>query len=348
MAKRNKPPMDYGAEVKRLRAEGPQRVYILRGDEDYLRESYLAELRALCVPEGTEAFNYHRLQGPGLDVGRLRESAEAMPFMGERTFTEVRDFDPSKTSGYDPEGLKSLLKDVPEWATVAFVYSQGMNPDGKFGAVQTMRKVGLDLEFTSPGESALVKWIAGRAKRLDKTVDPATAQYLMATCGKGMNTLSQELAKLAHYAKGTAITRADIDAVVTRAPDATIRRMLIALGEGKYDDAAELMADLLADKNEPPQKQIASVSGQFRQMYVTKVAMESGRGDSYITACIPELTGWYGDIARLKRTVSRYSLDRLARAVSLCAACDYAMKDTGGDAETLMKELILRLAMDKV
>ncbi len=339
--------MDYGAEVKKLRRDGPDRVYILRGEEDYLRDSYLQELKNLCLAEGTEAFNYHRFQGPGLDVGRLRESAEAMPFMGERTLMEVRDFEPSRTSGYDPEALKAFLEDVPEWATAVFVFSPGRDPDGKYGAVKTMRKVGTDLEFTSPGAGELVRWIARRAESMDKTIDPSTAQYLMEVCGRRMNTLIPELTKVAGYAKGKAITRADIDAVAKKAPEATIRQMLLALGSGRYDDAAGLLAELLADKDEPPQKQIAAVSNQFRQLYVTRVAMDSGKGDEFIVACLPELKGWWGDISRLKQTARGYTADQLAQAVRLCVRCDYAMKDTGGDGAVLMKELLLRLAMDR-
>ena len=301
----------------------------------------------MCLAEGTEAFNYHRFQGPGLDVGRLRDSAEAMPFMGERTFIEVRDFEPSRTSGYDPEALKALLEDIPEWATVAFVFSPERDPDGKYGAVKTMRKVGTDLEFTSPGAAELARWIARRAESMDKTIDLSTARYLMEVCGRRMNTLVPGLTKVAGYARERAITCADIDAVAKKAPEATIRKMLLALGGGRYDDAASLMAELLADKDEPPQKQIAAVSNQFRQLYVTRIAMDSGRGGGFITACLPELKGWWGDIDRLKSTAERYTAEQLARAVRLCVQCDYAMKDTGGDGAALMKELLLRLAMDR-
>ena len=63
---REKPTMDYGAMIRALRQEGPQRVYLLYGDEDYLRDSYLQELKKLCVDEDTEAFNYHRLPAPPL------------------------------------------------------------------------------------------------------------------------------------------------------------------------------------------------------------------------------------------------------------------------------------------
>ena len=347
MARQDRQSMDYGAELKRLRQEGPKRVYILRGEEDYLRDSYLAELKKLCVAEGTEAFNHHRLQGPGLDMQALTESVEAMPFMAERTLTEVRDFDVNRTAGYDGEALKALLADVPAWATVAFVFSPGAAPDMRLAAVKAMKKAGEDLVFTSPGEGALIRWVIRRAEDMGKTIDPRTAGHLIWVCGERMNSLIPEITKIAGYASGKAITEADIDAVAKRAPETTIFDLTDALGSGNYDAAARLLADLLADKDEPPQRQIAMVSEQFRRLYVARLAQDSGKGAAYITACVPELTGRSYPLQLLQKACRNFSADRLARAVGFCAACDYAMKDTGGEPEALMKELVLRLALDR-
>ena len=347
MAAKEKTTLDYGAEIKKLRQEGPRRVYILRGEEDYLRDSYLSELKKLCLPEGTEAFNYHRLQGPGLDMAALRQSAEAMPFMGEHTLTEVRDLDVNRTSGYDVEALKAFLEDVPDWATVAFVFSPGYAPDNRLAPVKAMKKAGADIAFTSPGEAELLRWVVRRMESLGKRIDGPTANYLIWICGDRMNALIPEMVKIAGYASDRDVTRRDIDAVAKKAPETTIFNLTDALGAGEYDKAARLLADLLADKDEPPQRQIAMISEQFRRLYVARVAQDTGRGESYITACVPELSGRAYPLRLLQRAGRSFSADRLARAVGFCAQCDYAMKDTGGDPEALMKELILRLAMDR-
>lgn len=347
MAAKDKQTLDYGAELKKLRQDGPQRVYILRGEEDYLRDSFLTELKALCLPEGTEAFNHHRIQGPNLDMGKLLESVEAMPFMGEHTLTEVRDFDVNRTGAYDPEALKRFLEDVPDWATVAFIFSPGYSPDSRLAAVKAMKKAGVDLSFTSPGEAALTRWVARRVEDLGKSIDVPTANYLIWVCGERMNTLIPEIIKITGYASGKSVTRPDIDAVAKKAPETTIFNLTDALGSGDYNKAARLLADLLADKDEPPQRQISMVSEQFRRLYIARLAADSGKGEAFITACIPELTGKSYPLRLLRQACRNFPADRLARAVSMCAQCDYAMKDTGGEPEALMKELILRLAMDR-
>ena len=348
MAKKGKEEAFHYNKVRdRLRSEGPARLYMLRGDEDFLRDSFLAELRALCVEEGTEAFNYHRLQGAALDQSALREAVDAMPFMGERTFIEVRDFDINRTAGYDPEALKALAADVPEWCTVAFVFPPGYAPDSRLGAVKAIRKAGEDIEFTAPGENDLMRWVTKRAAALGKRIGGSTASYLLWVCGTRMNTLIPEITKIAGVAAGEEITRADIDAVAKRAPETTIFQLTDALGARDFDKAMTLLGDLLDDRDEPPQKQIAMVSEQFRRLYVARTAADFRKPDSYITDCIPEIAGRSFVVNPLKRACKNYSRVRLARAVRLCVECDFGMKDGGPEPEELMKELILRLALDR-
>ena len=69
--------LNYNQEVRRLKEEGPERLYLLWGPEDYLREYYLTELRKTCLPEGEDSFSYRRLNGPDLDVHELREAVDA-------------------------------------------------------------------------------------------------------------------------------------------------------------------------------------------------------------------------------------------------------------------------------
>ena len=86
-----------GAALEKLRADiksgSPENVYIFYGEETYLRDRYLEELKALLVPEGFEEFNYHRLSGKGLTVQDLTEVVEAMPMMAQHTLTVVTERD---------------------------------------------------------------------------------------------------------------------------------------------------------------------------------------------------------------------------------------------------------------
>ena len=94
-------------------------AYIFYGEETYLREYYLKELRKKLVPAGFEEFNYHTLEGKDLTVQTLAETAEAMPMMAERTLIVVSDFDLFKLNEEQREKLIAFLEDVPPYCMLA-------------------------------------------------------------------------------------------------------------------------------------------------------------------------------------------------------------------------------------
>ena len=81
--KKSKPDnrLNYGEVSRELKSGGPARLYLLYGREDYLREAFLGELKALCLPEGEDDFSYHRLDGKNLDMRELSDAVNALPFL---------------------------------------------------------------------------------------------------------------------------------------------------------------------------------------------------------------------------------------------------------------------------
>lgn len=345
MAKK-KEQVEYAALEKALRAQGPARLYMLRGEEDYLRDKYLGILRDMCVPEGLDSFNYRRLSGPKLNLRELSDAMESMPFMGERSLVEVRDFDINKTGDYDAAEFAALLSDVPDWATVAFVFAPGYAPDGRLGPVKTLKKLAVDAEFTPQGDSALVNWVIAHFRENGKNCDRETASHMLFVCGSLMNSLLPEIAKVAGHAAGDTVTVGDIDALARRQPETSVFELTDALGEGRYDKACALLSDLLADREENVPKLLYMISEQMRRLYAAGIAPGTDKR-AYLMECFPELARSSFLIPKLLRSAALFSVPRLARAVSLCADCEFSMRDGSAvGEEDRLKELILRLAGD--
>ena len=338
--------VDYRDYLSILREKGPQRVYILRGEEEYLRDSFLAKLRGVCVPEGQESFNYRRLDGPKLNMDELSAAKEALPFLGERTFCEVHDFDINKTSDYDPEAFCAALADVPDWCTIVFVFSAEYSMDGRITPVRELHKYAQDMNFTRQSDSDLSKWVQNHFSELGKTIDRKTADHMVYVCGAFMNTLLPEIAKVAGTAKGGSITEQDIDAVAKRAPETTVFNLTDALGDRDFDRAALLLTDLLADRDETPPKLLYMISEQMRRLYAARAALDSGQGVEYIAECFPEIARQGFVQRKLLQGARNFGRARLGRAMERCADCELAMKSGGGVEEELLKDLLLQLAID--
>ena len=181
MADKKKAPRK-GAALQKLKEDlsagiiGP--AYVFYGEESYLREYYLEELRKKLVPPGFETFNYHALEGKELTAQALTETVEAMPMMAERTLTAVMDWDLFKLGEDQREKLIALLEDLPPYGCLVFVYDTLEYKPNK-----TMKKLCKALEahveaveFPAASSADLLPWISRRFKALGKEIDRTAAE----------------------------------------------------------------------------------------------------------------------------------------------------------------------------
>ena len=343
----------------------PARVYVFHGEETYLRDFYLSELRKLLVPEAFAAFNFHRLDGAGLDVRELSETADAMPMMSDRTMIVVSDYDMSRLSEGQRAALCAFLADVPEWCCVAFHYDtvpyrltrqQDAESDGAAGAeakkaptnsARELKKV-IDayaqvLDFQPLGQSELLDWIAAQFRERGKAVDRRTAEYLVFTCGNLMDGLSQEIGKIADYADGATVTRRDIDAIADPVLSRQAFDLSNAVSAGNYDAAAAVLGDLIKMQTVP--YMISGALGkELRRLYTARLALDSGRGQEWLADIWNMRSGYPAKLAlsAARRTTTAWC----AWAVRQCEILDRRMKsERGVDPAEELKFLLIRLSM---
>ncbi len=319
-------------------------VYVFYGEESYLREYYLGELKKNLVPAGFEEFNYHRLDGRSLSMAQLIEAVEAMPMMAERTMVVVTDCDLFKL-GEDARGMViSMLEDFPPYCCLVFVYDLlEYKPDKKYkklcGALDAHAQ---SVNFQIAEKSDLINWIRRRFRALGKDIDAHTAEHLIFTCGSLMTGLVPEIEKIGAYARGKTVTVEDVNAVADPVLDAVVFNMTNAITRGDYNGAAEILGQLLKKQEEPIM--ILSVVGkELRRLYTARIALDEGRDKLWLM----DQWGMRSDYgARLlldaaRRTTRDWCMDSVKR----CQKLDRRMKsENGADGEGGLKLLLMELA----
>lgn len=341
MAKKNEK-LDYKALRRSLKEGGPGRLYLLYGMETYLRDDFLGLLRSMCVPEGGEDFSCRRIEGPSVDMNELSDAVNALPFMSERSLTELRGFDLNKCKDADFNALEKIIADIPDCATLCIVQSAGWEPDMRLKALKAVKKRGEVINFTAQDQGALVDWIKRRFAALGKDIDSAVAIRLISASGVYMAGLIPEIEKLAASAAGERISARDVEGFAHHLPEAHIFAMTDAMSERNWNAAATILAELMASGEEPV-KTLFMIGQQFRNLYVAWLAREEGLGRAYIL----EVCGLRGREFAADKLVSAarcFSKEQLRRAVELCAETDYAMKSSSVDDGDLLKELFVKLA----
>ena len=308
-----------------LKAETLKNAYIFYGEETYLRQSYLDQVREALVPAGFEEFNYHRLGGKGLSMQTLQETVEAMPMMAQHTLVTVTDLDIFKLDMSARGAFIEIISDIPEYCTMIFIYDLvAYKRDGKMKKlVAALDEHVREVEFCQQEREQLLRWMKRRFAAEGHDIDIAAADHLLFTCGTLMTDLVPEIGKIAAYAKSQRITIADINAVADPILDAQVFDMTNSITAGKYDDAARVLGELLRMQTEPIVI-LAAVGKELRRLYTARMALDGGKDRLWLK----QLWGMSSDYpARLlMQAAKKVDHDWCQTAVLRCQRLDRRMK----------------------
>ena len=323
---------------KDLSAGRPDRLYIFHGEETYLRDHYLGRLREAVLTGGLGEFNRHDLSSRDMSPHALEEAVDCLPMMAERTLVEVTDFDLFKAG--EKEEYVRILSSLPDYCCLVFLYDVlEYKPDARTRLAAAIKEHGTAVNFVRQSPRELADWVRRHFRAQGKDIDPRLCEELIFLCGDLMHNLQQEVGKIAAYAKGDHITRADIEAVATPQLSAVVFRIADAIGEKNFDRAAATLGELY-QMQKTPYEIMGALGKQMRQLYSARLALASGKNAAWVS----QLWGMRYPADRLMVSARRFSLPWCRNAVIRCARTDLAMKSTGQDAKELMTTLLLELA----
>lgn len=325
-----------------LAAHKPGQCYLFYGEERYLLDYYVKELQKQLLPAGLEEFNLHTFSGKELSLQALEEAVDAFPMLSERSMVMVTDCDLYANEERRTR-LEALLRDLPEYVCLLFLYDQTeYKSGGNTRLGKLVKQTATVVEFRRQEQGDLNAWIRRRFRALGKEIDNGTAEYLTFLCGGLMTGLSSEIEKIAFYAPGNNITRAEIDAVADPALDARVFQMTDAISSRNFRQAASVLSDLYQMNNEPIMI-LAVLGRQLRQLWSARLCLETRKGQRELAALWEMKSDWQA--RKLMEAARRFDLRWCRQAVIWAEETDLAMKSGGLDSRELLTDLLLRLAV---
>lgn len=131
-----------------------KQIYLLYGEERYLKNQYTTRLRKALCQDGDE-MNTHFYQGKDFSLGQVIDLAETLPFLAERRVMFFKDTGLFKAGG---EKLAEYLASPNDTTFFVFTESEVDKRSKLYKAVQSK---GYVAEFTVQDENTLKRWIAG-------------------------------------------------------------------------------------------------------------------------------------------------------------------------------------------
>ena len=313
-----------------IKNETFERVYLLYGEETYLRDSCRRRLTD-AVAASSDSMNRTIYSGRDIRESEVIDQAETLPFFADRRLILIRDSGFFKGAA---EVLAAYMAELPPYLTIVFSENEVDKRSRLFKAVQ---KSGYICEFKPQTEETLSAWIVRYLDREGRRITRDALAEFMARMGSDMGRIERELNKLTAYTEGRGmITVRDVEALTPQELENRVFDMVSAVAEHKKERALALYADLLALK-EPPMRIMILIGRQYRQLYLISEMKREGEADTVIA---PKL-GIPPFAARRLSGLSRsYRREALRRAVNLCAAFEEDTKN-GRITDRLAVELLL-------
>ena len=307
-------------------------VYLLYGDEAYLRNQYRDRLKQAMISDG-DTMNLSCFEGKGIDEKELTALADTVPFFSDYRLIIVENSGFFAASGHDT--LTEYMKQIPETTCILFVESEVDKRNKLFKAVSA---AGYAANLTMPGDKQLILWLAGMVKKENKLIQEQTLQYFLQIVEHDMNGMRQEMEKLICYVgQRQVIEKADVDAVCCVFVENKIFDMIRAVAEKNQRQAMQLYDDLVTLK-EPPMRILYLIIKQFNTLYEIRDLAVQG----YPASAIAEKTAIRDFIVKRNISLGRhFELSALRQAVEDGTDLEEAVK-TGRITDRLAVEMMIQ------
>ncbi len=313
-----------------IREGNLKQVYLLCGEEAYLRRQYRDRVKKALLGDG-DLMNLNCFEGKGIVPCEVIDLAQTMPFLAERRVLVI------ENSGFFKRGGEALAEYLADPATSAYFLFVETEIDKRSRLYKAAAARGRVIECKTPDEGVLKRWVVELLAKENKRITQRDLDLFLEKTGTDMENIRGEVEKLVCYCLDReAVSAQDIEAVCVRQIGSRIFDMVEAVADKKQRRAMELYYDLLTLK-EPPMRILFLIARQFNLLLQVKELKNKG----YDTRSIGEKVGLKGFIAgKYVSQAAKFKEAELRQALTDCVETEEAVK-TGRMNDVMSVELLI-------
>lgn len=321
------------------------KLYLIYGEETYLKNFYLNKLISAFVPVGLECFNLHIFNGSETDIDTILETAEALPVMSQYTCVVVKEYPFSQLNEQEFNIAKKALTELSESTTLIFIYNN-IEVDTKKSSkwretIRLFSKYGVAAELKKRPIGSIINLVTSGVKNRGGIISYDTAKYLISVCGDDLTNLLNEVDKLCSYANREQITKKMVDDICIKSYEASVFDLAKTIISNQPDKAFKILNNLINQKI-PHQLLIGILASAYIDMYRVKLALKSKKK----AADIATHFNYKNKEFRLENatTQSRYlDLAQLKYYINKLATADMLIKSSNLDNRIVLEQLLVEL-----
>jgi DNA polymerase-3 subunit delta len=314
-------------------------AYLVKGADPTLTTDAVRELVGRLVGGDDPALVVEELAGDDYEVAAVVEAAQTPPFFGGRRVVVARDV--GRFSTQDAAPLVAYLSDPLPTTSLVLVAGGGQTARTLADAV---RRVGHVVDAGAPsGGKARSSWLAARIREAAVSLDAAATALVADHLGEDMGRLGSLLETLAAaYGPGARLGAEQVEPFLGQAGGVAPWELTDAIDKGDTATALAVLRRLVGPGGRHPLVVLATLHTHFARM----LRLEgSGAADEREAAAALGLTGSTYPAKKALVQVRRLGHDPLARAITLLADADLALKGAvDWPAEAVLEVLVARLS----
>lgn len=250
-------------------------IVLFHGENIYMLERTLEKTRANFVEKHGD-LNITILEDEEeITAKSIMGAMKAAPFLGEKRLIIVKNFLRLGDSD-DQDKIEKFLEEIPDTSVVIFY--ENPNVETRKRPKSTLKKTLLAwanvkfFEQTSPEE--LTTWIINRLQKNNATISRSLCEEIIGHAGGDMQTISNEVGKIALYCENRAVTAEDIGLLISHNYSATIFQFTDALNAKDAKQAIQKLHTVM-EMGEEILPILGMIARHFRHLILVKDLLQN-------------------------------------------------------------------------
>ena len=316
-----------------------KQVYLLYGEESFLRDAKAQELVDAVIDKDLLDFNYTMFRGSEAGISTIGSAIMAPPVLSTRRLVMIKDVD--SVSPDNQKLISAALERMPKTTLVILVASA---IDQRTTLFKTVSKFGRAVLFRRLYPNQALGWLSGYTRSLGIIMDRPAQEYLVTVLGTELSQLVAGVEKAYDYAgialgKEKKITIDHVKIVVSGAPEFGIFDLVDAIGERNASKALNSLRQVLSFQ-EAPLRILYLIARQIRLILQAKVLKDEKMSSTQIakTLHIHEFVA-----RKCLAQQENFRLEELEHAFDALSQADISLKTSGIPDQIILERLTLHL-----
>lgn len=334
----------YEEALKKVINQNNTNIYILFGDDGYLKKMYKDKISRLAA-EPDDVFNFQKF-GPDCDLQEVYDAVLQFPMMSDKKCVILTDYDFEHCSKSDFDKLCVILSETPDSCIFILWFDSTEIDYKKSSKFKKMvnaaeKNNGLAVLLNHRGQAELIKMLTDGAKKRGCRFESSAARYLVETAGQDINTLVSELEKLCAFVNGGEITKQTVENVAVKTVESSVYNLSKQIIDCNMQAALSTLDELFFMRVEPFII-LSTISGVYIDMYRVFVGKSKGMNISQIA----DKFGYKGKefvLERATTNLKKFDFNKFLLSFDALCNADKSLKSFSQNPRTVLEQLAVKL-----